>query len=68
MNSLIIESVEATNGQISFMRVPVDDPNKTNQQWMGMRWHYVGQNMGGQTEDGVCGSALWNEDSNVVGF
>lgn len=60
--------LEGRNGPRSFVRIPADDPHQTEQTWIRCRWTYMGQDANQMLVDGVCGSAIWNEDKKVLGF
>ena len=60
--------IMGTYGCLTRLRVPSDDATQPEQEWRKMRWDYLGQGMGSEVKEGVCGSAMWNEDSKVVGF
>lgn len=60
--------VEGTRGAYSLPRIPSDDPHEPVQEWIQCRWDYMGQGSSSQMTDGVCGSAIWNKDSKVLGF
>ena len=50
------------------MRVPSDDPQEPQQIWFTTQWSYMGQDSAADMVDGVCGSAIWNDDHRVLGF
>ncbi|KKK19667.1 hypothetical protein P175DRAFT_0490682 [Aspergillus ochraceoroseus IBT 24754] len=68
MNSPLLGYSEGTCGPHGRMRVPSDDPNEPELQWVKTRWVYLGQGFIDHLEDGVCGSVIWNDDGNVIGF
>lgn len=49
-------------------RVPNDDPSQPEQEWIFVKWVYMGQDSGENLPDGMCGSAIWKEDGSVLGF
>ncbi|KIM96321.1 hypothetical protein OIDMADRAFT_44520 [Oidiodendron maius Zn] len=60
--------IEGTLAISAKMRVPVDDPLEPEQEWICTTWVYTGQGMSKDLPDGICGSAIWDEDGTVVGF
>lgn len=53
----------------AYERVPTDDPNvPEQQQWVRATWYYMGQDFGTNLQAGMCGSAIWTEEGDVVGF
>lgn len=52
----------------SYTRVPSDDPLEPGQHWISTTWVYTGQGMSQDLPDGMCGSAIWDEDGSVFGF
>ncbi|CAG7952191.1 unnamed protein product [Penicillium nalgiovense] len=66
MNSPFTGYSEGTCGPHGRMRVPSDDPSQ--HKWVKARWCYTGQGFAETLQDGVCGSAIWNDDGNVIGF
>lgn len=60
--------VEGTRGAHSLLRVPNDDPQEPEQTWIRCQWHYMGQGSSQEMVDGVCGSAIWDENHKVIGF
>lgn len=52
----------------SYQRVPTDDPGVPEQQWVFTTWYYMGQDSGNELPRRMCGSAIWTEDGDVVGF
>ena len=49
----------------SFQRLDVDSPEI---RWVFTTWLYMGQNSAGSLPDGICGSAIWTMDGEVLGF
>ncbi|WEW59176.1 hypothetical protein PRK78_004645 [Emydomyces testavorans] len=49
-------------------RIPTDDSHEPAMEWMDTRWDYMGQGSVRTFVDGACGSVIWNEEGNVVGF
>ncbi|EER36750.1 conserved hypothetical protein [Histoplasma capsulatum H143] len=68
MNNPYLGYSEGTCGPHVRMRVPNDDPNEPELQWIKARWLYLGQGFIDHLEDGICGSAIWNGDGDVIGF
>lgn len=68
MNNPFLGYSEGTCGSRGRMRVRSKDPNEPEVQWIKTRWLYLGQGFIDHLEDGVCGSAIWNDDGNVIGF
>ncbi|KAM0429745.1 hypothetical protein ACHAPT_006351 [Fusarium lateritium] len=60
--------LEGTLQGRAYQRVPTDDPNVPQQRWAFVTWFYMGQDSGINLPPGMCGSAIWNEDGDVVGF
>ncbi|KAH7013176.1 hypothetical protein EDB80DRAFT_863144 [Ilyonectria destructans] len=53
----------------AYERVSTDDPNVPEQhQWVRTTWYYMGQDFGTNLQAGMCGSAIWTEEGDVVGF
>jgi hypothetical protein len=52
----------------SYQRVPSDDHAAPEQQWIFTTWYYMGQDSENSLPEGMCGSAIWTEDGDVVGF
>lgn len=52
----------------SYQRVPSDDHASPERQWIFTSWFYMGQDSAGSLPDGMCGSAVWTEDGDVIGF
>ncbi|KAJ5885213.1 hypothetical protein N7495_009723 [Penicillium taxi] len=59
--------VEGTRGAQSKFRVP-SDSNNPKQIWIQCAWDYIGQNSSTILPDGICGSAIWDNSHDVVGF
>ncbi|KAH8879311.1 hypothetical protein GQ53DRAFT_849711 [Thozetella sp. PMI_491] len=51
----------------SFQTIPNDD-NSIEQQWIFTVWVYSGQDSAINLPEGMCGSAIWDEDGDVLGF
>lgn len=68
MNNPFTGYSEGTCGPHSRLRIPSDDPYQESIQWIKARWVYMGQGFIDRPEDGVCGSAVWNENGQVLGF
>ncbi|KAE8421589.1 hypothetical protein BDV36DRAFT_304697 [Aspergillus pseudocaelatus] len=68
MNNPFTGYSEGTCGPHSRLRIPSDDPYQGSIQWIKARWVYMGQGFIDRPEDGVCGSAVWNENGQVLGF
>lgn len=51
-----------------FQRVPTGDHTSSEQQWVLTTWCYTGQDSAGTLPDGACGSAIWTEEGDVLGF
>ncbi|KAK2744190.1 hypothetical protein FQN55_006874 [Onygenales sp. PD_40] len=68
MNNPFTGYSEGTYGPWGRLRVPSDDPNEPAQRWIRTRWAYLGQGASQHLVDGVCGSPLWTQQGNVVGF
>ncbi|KAL3482733.1 hypothetical protein BJX62DRAFT_245593 [Aspergillus germanicus] len=60
--------LEGTRLAHAILRVPSDDPLAVEQKWIRCQWHYMGQGSGEAIVDGICGSAIWDDDHKVVGF
>ncbi|KAK3363877.1 hypothetical protein B0T25DRAFT_597419 [Lasiosphaeria hispida] len=54
-------------GTRSFQAVPNDD-NSPELEWILTTWFYMGQQSGINLPEGMCGSAIWNEDGDIFGF
>jgi hypothetical protein len=52
----------------SFTRVPTDDEREPKQDWILTEWYYMGQGSAGTLPEGICGSAVWTENGEVLGF
>ena len=52
----------------SYQRVPSDDHGLPDQNWIYTTWYYMGQDSANALPDGMCGSAIWCEDGDVIGF
>ncbi|KAK3348912.1 hypothetical protein B0T25DRAFT_458513 [Lasiosphaeria hispida] len=51
----------------SYQAIP-SDGNGPSQQWVLTSWIYRGQGSGQDLPDGICGSSIWNEEGEVLGF
>ncbi|KAK3934649.1 hypothetical protein QBC46DRAFT_413729 [Diplogelasinospora grovesii] len=51
----------------SFQAIPSDD-NSPEQNWIFTTWNYGGQDSAINLPEGMGGSAIWNEDGDVLGF
>lgn len=60
--------LEGTRGAHSRLRIPTDDPQEPKQTWIKCHWDYMGQDSHQFIPDGVCGSAIWDTESRVLGF
>lgn len=60
--------IEGTCGPHARLRVPSDDPYEPKQLWLKTRWDYLGQGFSQRMVDGICGSAIWDEQGKVPGF
>jgi hypothetical protein len=60
--------VEGIYGPHSMLRMRSDDPYEPKQKWIKTRWDYFGQGSSRRMVDGICGSAIWNDQGMVVGF
>ncbi|KAJ5139195.1 uncharacterized protein N7515_004043 [Penicillium bovifimosum] len=60
--------VEGTRGAHSQLRVPSDEPLEPEQIWISCQWDYMGQDSEQAMADGVCGSAIWDQNHRVLGF
>ncbi|KAJ5701057.1 hypothetical protein N7488_008605 [Penicillium malachiteum] len=60
--------VEGTRGAHSLRRIPSDNPYEPEQIWISCKWDYLGQGSNEFMVDGVCGSAIWDENQRVLGF
>jgi hypothetical protein len=52
----------------SYRRVPVNDPHSPELQWIFTVWAYTGQDSASDLPDGICGSPIWTEAGDVLGF
>ncbi|KAJ5372663.1 hypothetical protein N7517_004669 [Penicillium concentricum] len=68
MNSPFVGYCEGTCGPWDRKRVPIGDPSQPQFEWVKTRWCYMGQVSLERLRDGVCGSAIWDDDGNVIGF
>lgn len=68
MNNPFTGYSEGTCGPHVRMRVPIDDPNQPSLQWIKSRWIYLGQGFINHLQDGICGSAIWDDNGRVLGF
>ncbi|EFQ98274.1 hypothetical protein MGYG_01308 [Nannizzia gypsea CBS 118893] len=68
INSPFTGYIEGTQGMRAMCRAPTGNPRKPEQVWIKTRWDYMGQGSSDTLADGICGSALWNDRGNVVGF
>ncbi|PKX89461.1 uncharacterized protein P174DRAFT_464582 [Aspergillus novofumigatus IBT 16806] len=68
MNNPFTGYSEGTCGPHSRLRIPSDDPHGVPLEWIRARWVYMGQGFIDRPEDGACGSAIWNDDGQVLGF
>jgi hypothetical protein len=68
LNSPDTGFIEGTLEIPARMRVPMDDPLEPEQEWICTTWVYTGQGMSEDLPDGICGSAIWDEDGAVIGF
>lgn len=60
--------IDGTFQAQAYQRVPTDDPNVSEQRWVFTTWYYIGQDSGINLRAGMCGSAIWTEEGDVVGF
>ncbi|KAI9367319.1 hypothetical protein BJX61DRAFT_316587 [Aspergillus egyptiacus] len=60
--------LEGTRLSHSYMRVPTNDPLGPEQKWIRCQWNYMGQGSQEAMVDGICGSAIWEDNRNVIGF
>ncbi|DAA78211.1 TPA_exp: Uncharacterized protein A8136_4187 [Trichophyton benhamiae CBS 112371] len=68
INSPFTGYIEGMQGVLSTCRIPADDPHEPEQPWIQTRWDYMGQDSSHNLEDGMCGSAIWNGQGDVLGF
>jgi hypothetical protein len=60
--------IEGTLAISAKMRIPVNDSLEPEQEWISTAWVYTSQGMSKDLPDGICGSAIWDEDGAVIGF
>lgn len=60
--------IDGTFQAQAYQRVPTDDHSELEQQWVFTTWYYMGQDTGINLQAGMCGSAIWTEESDIVGF
>jgi hypothetical protein len=60
--------IEGTLRLSSYTRIPSDDHLEPEQNWIRTTWLYTGQDTSQDLPDGMCGSAIWDEDGSVFGF
>lgn len=68
MNNPFTGYSEGTSGPHVRLRVPSGSPDEPGMIWIRARWLDMGQGFSEQLQDGICGSAIWNDDGNVLGF
>ncbi|EXJ55875.1 hypothetical protein A1O7_08806 [Cladophialophora yegresii CBS 114405] len=51
----------------SFQAIPSDDES-AEQDWVFTTWSYMGQDAAMKFPEEMCGSSIWSEDGNVLGF
>ena len=73
INSILIDSpdtgcIDGTFVTTSFCRIPSDDVIVPEQQWIFSIWNYMGQDSADSLRDGICGSPIWTEAGEVLGF
>jgi hypothetical protein len=51
----------------SYQATPSGD-NSPEQEWVLTTWSYMGQDSAENLPEGMCGSAIWNEDGDVLGL
>ncbi|KIW18100.1 hypothetical protein PV08_02387 [Exophiala spinifera] len=51
----------------SYKAIPVDE-GLPKLKWVSTTWYYMGEDSGTNLPAGMCGSAIWDEDGNVLGF
>lgn len=61
-------SIAGTFMATSFQAIPLDDPNEPRQEWIFTTWLYQGENSATDLPAGMRGSAIWNDDGDVLGF
>ncbi len=52
----------------SFLAIPSDDDNTPELHWVSSTWIYMGQDSATNLREETCGSAIWNEEGDVLGF
>ncbi|KAH8816449.1 hypothetical protein F5884DRAFT_776275 [Xylogone sp. PMI_703] len=52
----------------SYQRILDDGENESEESWIFTSWFYMGQESASSLPDGMCGSAIWREDGDVIGF
>ena len=60
--------ISGTLMRSSYQRGPSDDHGLPDQNWIYTTWYYMGQDSANALPDGICGSAIWCEDGDVIGF
>lgn len=58
-------------GQVNYSSrriIPSDDPFSVEQEWLFTFWTYMGQDSSTNLPNGMCGSAIWKTNGDVVGF
>jgi hypothetical protein len=60
--------IEGTLQLPSYTRIPSDDSLELEHNWVRTTWVYTGQDTSQDLPDGMCGSAIWDEDGAVFGF
>ncbi|POR33919.1 Uncharacterized protein TPAR_05877 [Tolypocladium paradoxum] len=60
--------IDGTFQAQAYQRVPTDDRNEPEQHWVFTTWYYMGQGSGTNLQARMCGSAIWTEEGDVVGF
>ncbi|KAJ5961086.1 uncharacterized protein N7479_008236 [Penicillium vulpinum] len=68
MNSPFVGYSEGICGPHTRNRIPHDDPSQPTFEWVRTRWCYMGQGSTESLREGVCGSAIWDKEGNVIGF
>ncbi|KAJ9637061.1 hypothetical protein H2204_004985 [Knufia peltigerae] len=51
----------------AFRTYPIDG-GTPQRKWMSTIWLYLGEDTGLNLPQGICGSAIWDKDGNVLGF
>ncbi|KAK4466220.1 hypothetical protein QBC42DRAFT_329279 [Cladorrhinum samala] len=59
--------IEASLILSSYQAIPIDD-NSPEQYWVLTNWYYNGQDSGVNLPEGMCGTAIWNKEGEVLGF